>query len=39
MSSDTAATTPSDDRDDADMPPYRYTAALAAEIERRWQDR
>ena len=23
----------------ADIPPFRYTAALAAEIERRWQDR
>ena len=36
MSSDTAATTAGDD---ADAPPHRYTAALAAEIERRWQDR
>ena len=26
-------------RDDADAPPHRYTAALAAEIEARWQDR
>jgi leucyl-tRNA synthetase len=25
--------------DDTDAPPQRYTAALAAEIERRWQDR
>ena len=25
--------------DDADAPPHRYTAALAAEIESRWQDR
>jgi leucyl-tRNA synthetase len=39
MSSDTGATAPNDDRDDADAPPHRYTAALAAEIERRWQDR
>ena len=39
MSSDTAATDPNGDRDDTDAPPHRYTAALAAEIERRWQDR
>jgi leucyl-tRNA synthetase len=36
---DTAASAASDGRDDADAPPHRYTAALAAEIERRWQDR
>jgi leucyl-tRNA synthetase len=36
MSSETAARPTGDD---ADAPPHRYTAALAAAIERRWQDR
>jgi leucyl-tRNA synthetase len=37
MSTDTTASVP--ERADADAPPYRYGAALAARIERAWQDR
>jgi leucyl-tRNA synthetase len=37
MSTDTTATTAG--RTDADTPPFRYGAALAGQIESRWQDR
>jgi leucyl-tRNA synthetase len=36
MSTDTTAAAPATD---ADVPPFRYNAALAALIERKWQDR
>jgi len=41
MSTDPAAPPPGEHREDrdTDAPAHRYTAALAAEIERRWQDR
>jgi leucyl-tRNA synthetase len=40
MSADTATTTAGTPRDGSgdDAPPFRYTAALAGRIERRWQD-
>lgn len=37
MSTDTSAASATST--DADVPPFRYTAALAAQIERKWQDR
>jgi leucyl-tRNA synthetase len=37
--SDTQHVAPAAGQGDADIPPHRYTAALAAAIEARWQDR
>jgi leucyl-tRNA synthetase len=37
--SDTQHAAPAAGQGDADIPPHRYTAALAAAIEARWQDR
>ncbi len=39
MSTDTTAAVAVPGRADQDAPPFRYGAAMAAEIERRWQDR
>jgi leucyl-tRNA synthetase len=39
MSTDTGAAVAAQDGAGQDGPPFRYDAALAAEIERRWQDR
>jgi leucyl-tRNA synthetase len=36
---DTHRVTPASGQGEADVPPHRYTAALAAAIEARWQDR
>ena len=39
MTAEPQAPVRADARDHSGIPPYRYTAALANEIEKRWQDR